>query len=108
MWCDRSISAAVVRQDSCSSRQLVNSDLIGSGKPPDPLRSSASGPPAALIASSRLGMLLLVLAPMPRMQCPHARRLPSTSQVIAKYLFLDLRVVLSCPWPTDRPGRPWR
>ena len=33
MWWDRSISAAVVRQLSCSSRQLVNSDLIGSGNP---------------------------------------------------------------------------
>src|SRR6516165_484154 len=60
MWWDRSISAAVVRQLSCSSRQLVNSAWIGKGNDPErPLRMSSTGPPALLISSSRLGMARL-------------------------------------------------
>ena len=55
MWCDWSNSAHVVRQDACSSRQLVNSEgTTGNAYGPIcELRSRSTGFPTFCNASSR-------------------------------------------------------
>src|ERR1700721_2329382 len=55
MWKEESISVAVVRQARCSSRQLVNSALIGNGyAPTGAFLSICTGPPARSMRSSRV------------------------------------------------------
>src|ERR1700722_15024827 len=55
MWKEESISEAVVRQARCSSRQLVNSALMGKGyAPTGAFLSICTGPPARSMRSSRV------------------------------------------------------
>src|ERR1700733_1369110 len=53
MWKEESISEAVVRHARCSSRQLVNSALMGKGyAPTGAFLSICTGPPARSMRSS--------------------------------------------------------
>src|SRR5579864_1524407 len=90
MWWDRSISAAVVRQLSCSSRQLVNSARIGNGNAPDrPLRIRFSGPPASRISSSRLGMSGPLVLPLPPRSFPCTLRSPPRLLLLSQVFALE-------------------